>query len=211
MTNVASPPKRPGAREKLLAAAQTLIREKGFAATTVDDLCAAAGVTKGAFFHHFRSKEDLGVKAAEFWSDWTTDLFAGGPFHAAADPVDRILAYLDFRAGLVGGDVAAFTCLLGTLIQEVHATSPAIRDAAHAAIVRHAATLEDDFAAAIARHGAPPGVTAEGLARHTQAVIQGGFILAKGAGDATPAREAIAHLRRYIALLFGRTTEETSR
>ncbi len=49
-------PDRPSARIKLLEAARTLIRTKGFAATTVDDLCAAAGVTKGAFFHHFDSK-----------------------------------------------------------------------------------------------------------------------------------------------------------
>jgi TetR/AcrR family transcriptional repressor of nem operon len=195
-----------------------MIRERGFAATTVDDVCAAAGVTKGAFFHHFRSKEELGVKAAEHWSEWTTELFAGAPFHAAADPVDRILGYLAFREALVDGTVPEFTCLLGTMIQEVHETSAPIRDASYAAIARHAATLEADFAAAIAAHGAPAGVTARGLALHTQAVIQGGFVLAKGAHDPAPARAAIAHLRRYVALLFGRpadgapdTPEETTR
>jgi TetR/AcrR family transcriptional repressor of nem operon len=197
-------PKRSGARDKLLAAAQALIRERGFSSTSVDDLCAAAGVTKGAFFHHFRSKEDLGVQAAAYWSEWTTALFAAAPFHGATDPVDRILAYLDFRTALIEGGTAEFTCLLGTMIQEVHETSPAIRDAAFAAVTRHAATLESDFAAAIARHGAPPGVTAAGLALHTQAVIQGAFIVAKGSGDPADARATIDHLRRYVALLFGR-------
>lgn len=204
MTDAATNPKRIGAREKLLGAALTVIREKGFAATAVDDLCAAAGVTKGAFFHHFRSKEDLGVKAAEHWGETTAALFAAAPFHAAADPVDRILGYLDVRATLVAGELPAFTCLVGTLIQEVYGTAPPIRDAAFAAIANHAATLKPDFAAAIACHGAPEGVTAEGLALHTQAVIQGAFIIAKGADDAAKARDTIAHLRRYVALLFGR-------
>ncbi len=47
------------AREKLLDAARRVIREKGYSAATVDDLCRAADVTKGAFFHHFDSKEVL--------------------------------------------------------------------------------------------------------------------------------------------------------
>jgi TetR/AcrR family transcriptional repressor of nem operon len=54
-------------RTKLLDAAVTIIRKQGFAATTVDQLCAAAGMTKGGFFHHFASKEAIGIAAAEHW------------------------------------------------------------------------------------------------------------------------------------------------
>ena len=52
------------ARVALLDAALSEILARGYSATTVDDLCRAAGVTKGAFFHHFDSKEALAVAAA---------------------------------------------------------------------------------------------------------------------------------------------------
>ena len=61
-------PEKGGARDRLLEAAMTLIRRNGFAATSVEALCAEAEVTKGAFFHHFASKEALGVAAVEHWS-----------------------------------------------------------------------------------------------------------------------------------------------
>ena len=194
---------RTGARQRLLEAALRLVREKGYAATTVDDLCAAAGVTKGAFFHHFRSKEELGVAAARHWADETTALFAAAPYHAPAAPLDRVLAYLEFRAALIRGTTAEFTCLVGTMVQETFATSPAIRDACWASIAGHAATLEADLAAALAARDGAPGVTARSLALHTQAVLQGAFILAKAGDDPDLALDAIAHLRRYLLLLLG--------
>ena len=192
------------AKEKLLNASLAVIRTKGYAATTVDDLCAAAGVTKGAFFHHFKSKEDLGVAAAQFWADRTGGLFACADYHRPADPLDRILAYLDFRESLLVGKVPEFTCLVGTMLQEVYETSFVIRDASFASITGHAQTLEKDFAEAIDLYGGADCPNPASLAIHTQVVLQGAFILAKGDGSATIVSESIAHLRRYITLLLVR-------
>ena len=61
-----------------------------------------------------------------------------------------------------------------------------------------------DIAEAMVRYGVT-GVTAPGLALHTQAVLQGAFILAKAKGDATVARESVVHLKRYFEFLFKRT------
>ena len=66
----------------------------------------------------------------------------------------------------------------------------------------HAAKVEADIAEAIKRHGLRTKWTARSLALHTQAVLQGAFILAKAKGDAAVARESIDHLRRYIEHLF---------
>src|SRR5437773_7970686 len=91
------------ARQKLIEAALAAIRTKGYAATSVDELCTRAGVTKGAFFHHFDSKKDLAVAAADHWSRTTGEMFAQAPYHQHKDPLKRVLGYLDFRKSLLRG------------------------------------------------------------------------------------------------------------
>lgn len=195
-------PARQDAKAKLLDAALSVIRLKGYSATTVDELCAVAGVTKGAFFHHFKSKDELGVAAADYWSETTGALFAGAPYHDHANPLDRVLAYVAFRKALLQGGVPDFTCLVGTMVQETYQTSPTIRDACNRSISDHAETLEADIEAAIKDRGLSPNWTARSLALHTQAVLQGAFILAKAKGRAEVAAETVDHLIRYLELLF---------
>ncbi len=199
---------KPDARSKLLDAALSVIRTKGYSATTVDELCAAAGVTKGAFFHHFRSKDALGVAAADHWSEVTGALFADAPYHDHADPLDRVLGYVAFRKALLQGGVPEFSCLVGTMVQETYATSPAIREACDRSISDHAATLEADIEAAMRARGMSTDWTAASLALHTQAVLQGAFILAKAKGGPEIAVESVDHLRRYLETLFGVGTEQ---
>lgn len=191
-------------KRRLLDAAFRVIRSRGFSATRVEDICEAAGVSKGSFFHHFQSKEDLALEAAAHWNAVTGELFRNAPYHAVADPLDRLLAYIDFRQALLQGDLPSFTCLVGTMLQETYGTWPAIRDACDASISAHAATLEPDIAAAVEKYGVKGGFTPRSLALHTQAVIQGAFILAKAKGGPAVAAESLSHLRRYIELLFGR-------
>jgi len=195
-------PERGDARTRLLDATRDAIRAKGFAATSIEELCQTAGVTKGSFFHHFKTKEALGVASAVDWAETTSAFFAVAPYHTPADPLDRVLAYVAFRKSIIAGGLAEFTCLVGTLVQEVYATSPSIRDACGASIFGHAATLEADIGAAMDDRGISGGWTAASLARHTQTVIQGAFVLAKAGSDPDLARESLDHVDRYIRLLF---------
>jgi TetR/AcrR family transcriptional repressor of nem operon len=198
MQEAAAPP----AKLKLLNAALALFRERGYTDTSVDDLCRAAGVTKGTFFHYFSSKEAVALAAIQHWNDVTGALFAGAPYHAVSDPRERLLAYLDFRAQLVRGEAPEFTCLLGTLVQEIFATHPALREACGEGIEAHARTLVPTIEAAKARYAPDAEWSAADLARHTQAALQGAFVLAKAFNNPQIALDEIAHLRRYVGHLL---------
>ncbi len=201
-------PERGDARTRLLDAARDVIRQKGYTATTIDDLCDAAGVTKGAYAHHFKSKEALGVASAEYWSETTSVEFERAAYHDLDDPLERVLGYVDFRRSIISGDIAEWTCLVGTMTQELYQSYPSIRDACAHSIFSHAATLEPDISAAMEARGIRDDWTAESLAKHVQAVLQGGFVLAKAADDPAVALESVDHLKRYIRLLFNPDIQE---
>ena len=191
-------------KTRLLDATIKVVRTKGYNATRVEDVCAEAGVTKGSFFHHFKSKDDLALAAVERWKEATTSLFANAPYHAQADPLERVFAYLEYRKSILTGELPEFTCFVGTMVQEIYRTNPELRAGCEASIFGHAKRLEADLAQAIQKYGVAKSVTAESLALHMQCVVQGAFILAKAAGGAAVAAESIDHLRRYLELLFGR-------
>jgi TetR/AcrR family transcriptional regulator, transcriptional repressor for nem operon len=196
-------------KTKLLMSALKLIRTKGYGATTVDDLCQDAGVTKGAFFHHFKTKEEAVVAATQFWNAGTGALFASADYHHHEDPLDQVIAYIDFRAELLKrGGLTEITCLLGTTVQETFTTNPALREACDIGITGHADTVQVMIEAAKTRHAPNASWSAQSLALHTQAVIQGAFILAKARNDVELAHDSIMHLRRYFELLFHYAKED---
>jgi TetR/AcrR family transcriptional regulator, transcriptional repressor for nem operon len=135
-------------KTKLLDAALHVIRTKGYAATTVDDICTQAGVTKGSFFHHFKSKDALALSATAHWDAMTEGFFASAPYHKPSNPLERVLGYVAFRGAILNGELPDYTCLLGTLVQETYATHPDIRAACERGMSRHIAELTRDVDAA---------------------------------------------------------------
>jgi TetR/AcrR family transcriptional repressor of nem operon len=193
---------------KLLNAALQVIRTKGYSATRIEDVCEAAGLTKGSFFHHFKSKEELALAAAEHWGVLTGAFFRSAPYNSLPDPVDRLLAYVDFRKAILQGELPEFTCLVGTMVQEVYETHPSIRDACDKSIREHVAMLELEITKATHTYRMNADWTEESLALYMQAVIQGAFILAKAEGGPEVAAACLDHLHRYIEMLFNRSKEK---
>ena len=195
---------RPNGRARLIEAASIMIRERGYCASSLEELCAWAGVSKGAFYYHFRSKDALATAALEQWSKNTGAVFASADYIKQSDPLDRLIGYVQFRKEILAGQAAQFSCLAGTLVQEVHDSHPIIRSAACESIFDHLAFVEKMIAEAKQRHRPNGTWQPSTLSRHIHAVLQGAFILAKAKQDLAPAQQSLDHLLNYLNLVFGR-------
>lgn len=189
-------------RRRILDAAMQVFREKGYAATRVEDICARAGLTKGGFFHHFPDKPAVAAATARHFGDMAAGLFAEAPFRAPEDPARRVLAYVAFRAEGFRGSYADFTCYLGTMVQETYLTQPALRDACHAVIEENIADLARDIALAKARHCPEARWDPASLGAYIQCVVQGAMILAKAEDRPMRGHEMLMHLHRHLTSEF---------
>ena len=77
------------AKEKLLKAAFSLMVSRGYPATTVDEICSEAGVSKGSFYHSFKTKEELGLAVLDDYFASAVATMSRGAFATEANPVRR--------------------------------------------------------------------------------------------------------------------------
>jgi TetR/AcrR family transcriptional repressor of nem operon len=196
-------------RTRLLETARDLIRAKGYTATTVDEICAAAGVTKGGFFHHFASKEELGIAAVEQFGAMVAALFGSASYQTLPDPRDRVLGYVDFRISMLRGEIPRYTCLAGTAVQEIYSTHPELRAACDRVLSAHVAELTADLRAAKERYAPAAPWSPESIGYFMQCVLQGAFILAKAKQNPEIAAASLGHLRDYLAALLGQPQHHT--
>ncbi|MBA3685889.1 MAG: TetR/AcrR family transcriptional regulator [Planctomycetes bacterium] len=111
---------------KLIAAAQALMLRQGYAGTTVDEICAEAGLTKGSFFHHYASKEAICRAAVDAWGAMGTRLYAEASSDPNADPLDQLHRLFDIMISFTTRDEPTL-CMVGMMSQELALTNPAMR------------------------------------------------------------------------------------
>ncbi len=116
-------------RQTILRKAFELIYTNGYRTTSVDDIIAQTGVTKGAFYYHFKNKDEMGLAVInELLNSENYDSF-GGMLHQSGDPVKDI--YLLMKYMLLDSDLmmVEYGCPVGNLTQELSTFNRKFADA----------------------------------------------------------------------------------
>jgi AcrR family transcriptional regulator len=185
-------------RERIVERAAELFAERGIAATSVDEVLAAAGAGKGQFYHYFRSRDELAAAAVGYRC---AQVIAG--LTEALGGVSSLAGLEQALAGFVAGfeESGMPGCPIGTLSAEVAGRNEEARLAAAAGFDAWerllAGTLERMRQRGELRADAEPAVLATGLL----AAIEGGMVLSQARRDMASLRIAvgagIAHLRTW--------------
>lgn len=180
----------------MVAAALDLLLSEGYGSTAVDRICERAGVSKGSFYHFFKSKEDLGLAALEDYFRQGVLEIGSGAYRSLTDPVERGLGYLD-HVESVAKTHWAQGCLLGTFAVDLGERHPRIR--------RRVGEMFDEIAADIANMLAPFGdpagesaLTPKELAEQFLVTLEGGIVMARAHDDLERIPEAIRRFRRCV-------------
>ncbi len=188
-------------KTRLLDAAEGLMLAKGFGATSVEEICHAAKLTKGSFFHYFDSKERLGRELlARFCS-------AGRQLHQSCcgnerDPLKRVYRYIDAAARLAQDSPMSRGCLLGGFSQELCDTHPGIRSACEQGFDAWAKQFTEELTRAKAQYAPKASFKPRELAEYFIAILEGSLILGKTRNNMSVVAQNLRHFKAYVQTRF---------
>jgi TetR/AcrR family transcriptional repressor of nem operon len=191
-------------KRSLLDSAVKIMRANGYNATSVDDICKEAGVTKGSFFHYFKSKEDLTKAAIARFAEDIVFRFENAPFRKILDPLERLHARLEFAKESLGGTRRLTRgCLVGMIAQETSLSHTELRSAAQTAFESMADEFRSDVEAVRAAQRPAVDFDPSSITDLYFALIQGSMLMAKASDDNAVLMANIEHFRAYLDFLVG--------
>ncbi len=197
---------RDGSRTRLLLldAAEELVIRNGFAGTSVDQILAASGSSKGAFFHHFPSKQALARALVTRYVDADLAMLAAGLEAAAAqdDPVEKVLAFVghyeQWAETLVGSESCMYIAVLSERDLLEDSTTSEVERAIQGWRAALSGLLRDAYAAVEPEAAPDP----DELADHLFATFEGAFLMSRGLGSAEPMRAQLRVYRQLVTSLL---------
>lgn len=194
-------------RNRILSSAEALVMANGFAGTSIDDILKSAGLTKGAFFHHFKGKADLARELVEWHARHDLAMFEDFAAKAEArsdDPLDRMVLFLEaFEAYVNRSDDPSPGCMYAVYTYESMQFDPSVRDLVADVLRQWTAIYVRKFQDVLDRYKPALPVTARQLAEMIVSIIEGGFVLQRAYGDGRMTARQSEQFRNYLALLFG--------
>jgi len=183
----------PSTRELIVEKADALFYEGGYEATSFAEIAAAVGISRGNFYHHFKTKDDIlyavltrrMARTRAMLDGWKAD---------GVDPRERILAFI--RMLITNrAKIMAFGCPVGTLSSELVKLDHVAQGRAAEIFGLFRDWLAEQFRALDADE------SADSLAMHLLSWSQGVAVMATAFRDESFIRDEVAGIERWLASL----------
>jgi AcrR family transcriptional regulator len=199
-------PKSTNARERLLALAEAAVLQKGFAATSIDELIVGAGITKSGFFYHFKDKSELAKALMQRYIDEHNGVLAG-IFKRAdeldEDPLHGFLVALKLLAEMMADLPGTHPgCLVSSFVYQDQLLSREVRELTVEGMQGWRRLFRDRLAAIAQRHPPRIAVDLDDLADMANTLVDGGIILSKLMHDKEVLPRQVMLYREFVRAVF---------
>ena len=192
-------------RERILDIAEAAVLDKGFAATSIEEIIAEAGITKSGFFYHFKDKNELAHEMVRRFIDSNERLFDdifGRGRELTDDPLQGFLVGLKLLAETLAEVQSRHPgCIVASVCYQERLFDREVVDLTRQFTVGWTARFRgylEDIAAVYPAHG----VDLDDLAETLACMIDGGIILAKIMGDASRIERQVLNYRNFVRMVF---------
>ena len=201
-----TPSKGARTRSRILDVAYDSIVHKGFAATSIEELVEAAGITKSGFFYHFRDKNDLARQLLERFLAEDQEILDTLSRRARAlsdDPLQSFLIFLNLYAEMMDEMPDLHPgCLVATITYQEQLFDREVKRMNADSVRALRSRFADWLAEIAARH--PHGeVDLDALADNVTVVVEGSIILSKALSDRALMGRHMRLFRDYVRRIFG--------
>jgi AcrR family transcriptional regulator len=194
-------------RERLMDLAYESIVEKGFAATSIEELVEAAGITKSGFFYHFRDKNDLARQLFERFlseDEGIMETLEKRARELSDDPLQSFLIFLNVYAQMMDDMEALHPgCMVATVTYQERMFDAEVRQMNVDYLRRMRERFVRWLKEIVARY--PPRIPVEldELADQLNVIVEGAIIQSKALRDESLMGKQTRLYRNHIKLLFG--------
>lgn len=194
-------------RERILSTAETIILQRGFAGTTIDDILEKAAITKGGFFYHFNGKLELARALVQRYIKMDTEQFVGLAERAdslSEDPLQRTLIFLKLLSEMVVGMNETHPgCLVASFTYETQQFDDDIRNLVHKGILEWREMITKRIKEIMEKYPPKIDTSPEVLADMFTSTIEGGIILARVYNNNEVLADQVLAYRTHLRLMFG--------
>ena len=199
-------PKRGDTRERLLSIAEEAVLAKGFAGTSIDELIAAAGITKSGFFYHFKDKAELAKALLLRYLDHdrqVLDELFGRADELNEDPLHGFLVGLKLFAEMMANMKEAHPgCLAAYFVYQDQLFNRDVRELNAEGILRWRKRFRERFDLIAEKYPPRDGVDLDALSDMAATIIEGALILSRALRDPKIPAQQVMLYRDFVRCVF---------
>ena len=189
-------------KEHILSVGEKLMLLKGYNATTIDDICKAAKITKGAFFHYFKNKTEFGKELVEEYWKKVNGYFSAASFRKNKSALKRVYGWIDFLMNIPSNSPENDSCILGNFSQEISHTEPHIRKVCSDSFNEWMQDFKRDLDQALKESRKSFSISVADLSNQLIVISEGALLLAKAHKDPTIYIKSLKLFKKQIQSIF---------